>query len=231
MSDQWPPPQPNQQPWEQQPPPYGWQQQTLNPGQFQPQQPLPKKKRNRLWIILGIIGIAIVLFGVLGIFAANFLNSRNATVAQTAARTNTSTKVTQVVQSTISPTATPTETAAQYKPSTTSTTVTNLDKDGTADQGKNVHFIGTILYFLKDSAGVTAGANVTDPGSNFSPAIQITFPHGTDITRLNTGDTLEVWGYDQGVLNATNVFGTPVQVVGVAAIYMTDQTTHYQANT
>ena len=131
------------------------------------------------------------------------------------------------------PTPTPTETAAQieadYKAGTTSTTVTNLDKDGSADQGENVDFTCTIVSFVKDSTGTTAGANVTDAGSYSGSFVQIVFPAGTDITQLNQQDTVAVWGLDMGTLSGTNAFGATVQEVGVTALYMNDQTTNYQA--
>lgn len=118
---------------------------------------------------------------------------------------------------------------AQYKASTASTTVINLDKDGTADQGKEVHFTCTILNFVKDSTGATAGANVTSSGTNYSSVVQILFPDETDITRLNEGDTLEIWGTDEGVFSGTNAFGGTVQEVGIGTKYLTDHTTNYQA--
>jgi len=45
---------------------------------------------------------------------------------------------------------------------------------------------------------------------------------------VNTGDTIEVWGVDQGSFSGTNGFGAPVQEVAIEALYMTDQTTSYQ---
>ena len=105
-------------------------------------------------------------------------------------------------QPTLAPTPkpTPTVSAAQleatYKASTTDTTIATLDKDGNADQGKDVHFTCTILNFVKDSNGNTAGANVDDP--NTSGVVQIAFPTNTDLSQLNTGDILEVWGTDEG---------------------------------
>jgi len=83
------------------------------------------------------------------------------------------------------------------------TNVATMDKDGNSDRGMSVHFTATILNFVKDSNGNTAGANVDDP--NTSGVIQVVFPSGTDLSHLNTEDTLEVWG--------------------VAAVSMTDQTT------
>lgn len=105
------------------------------------------------------------------------------------------------------------------------TTVATLDKDGNSDSGKSVHFTATILNFVKDSNGNTAGANVDDP--NTSGVIQVGFPDGTDLSHLNTGDTLEVWGVDAGTSSGTNAFGATIQEVGVAAASMTDQTTGY----
>ncbi len=117
---------------------------------------------------------------------------------------------------------------ASYKASTTDTTIATLDKDGNADQDKDIHFTCSILNFVKDSNGNTAGANVDDP--NTSGVVQIAFPANTDLSQLNTGDTLEVWGTDEGTQTGQNAFGATIQEVGVLAIYMTDTTTNYQAN-
>jgi hypothetical protein len=112
-----------------------------------------------------------------------------------------------------------------YKASTTPATVTSLDKAGTAGQGAAVSFTCTIGNFVKDSNGLTAGANVNDPSS--SSVIQVAFPTGTDITRLNSGDVLEVWGTDQGTDSGQNGFGVTIQEVVIHAKYLDDTTTGY----
>ena len=61
-----------------------------------------------------------------------------------------------------------------------------------------------------------------------SGIIQVIFPSGTDLSQINTGDTIEVWGVDEGSFSGTNGFGATVQEVAVSAVYMTDQTTTYQ---
>jgi cytoskeletal protein RodZ len=127
------------------------------------------------------------------------------------------------------PTASPAQVEESYKAGTTDTTVSDVDKEGNVDQYKNVHVICTILAFVKDDSGNTAGANVSDP-NDLSSIIQIEFTPGTDITQLNANDTLEVWGLDAGVSSGTNAFGGTVQESAVQAIYMNDQTTGYQAN-
>jgi hypothetical protein len=89
------------------------------------------------------------------------------------------------------------------------TPVAALDKDGSADNGMSVHFTATILGFVKDSSGNTGGANVDD--QNFSGVLQVEFPGGTDLNQLNTGDTLEAWGVDQGVYSGQNAFGATIR--------------------
>jgi hypothetical protein len=117
---------------------------------------------------------------------------------------------------------------AAYKASTTDTTIATLDKDGNADAGKDVHFTATILNFVKDDSGDTAGANVDDP--NTSGVVQIAFPPGTDLSQLNEGDTIEVWGTNGGTATGQNAFGATIQEVVISANYMTDKTTGYQTH-
>ena len=117
-----------------------------------------------------------------------------------------------------------------YKANATNTDVASLDKNGSAGQGTDVHFICTIVRFVKDSTGVTAGANVTDSASSSGSFIQVIFTPSTDITKLNTGDVLEVWGNDQGASSGTNAFGATIQEVVIQAQYMIDQTTVYRVD-
>ncbi|HEY4388025.1 MAG TPA: hypothetical protein VGN34_26555, partial [Ktedonobacteraceae bacterium] len=126
------------------------------------------------------------------------------------------------------PTPNPAQVEAAYKASTTYTTVVNLDKDGTADEGKEVHFISRILIFVKNSSGNTVGANVVAQASYSDSIIQVEFPFGVDLSQLNEDDILEVWGTDTGVFSGSNAFGGIVQAVAINAKYMTDQTTGYQ---
>jgi hypothetical protein len=243
---QWQQPMPPQQEWQSQPqmyPPPQYQQSPQYPPLMPPPPMAPKKpkSRKRLWLIIGLV---VLVFFVIGSFAAQSGNSSQPTTTTTQATQPASTVQhqqpttqlpTPTPRSQPTPTTVPTQTQAQieadYKASTTSTTVTNLDKNGTADQGKDVHFLSKILNFVKDSTGNTAGANVTVPDSYSGSIIQVAFTPGTDITQLNEGDILEVWGTDEGVFSGTNAFGGTVQEVGITALYMFDQTTNYQANT
>ncbi len=123
----------------------------------------------------------------------------------------------------------PTLTFEQFKASAKVSTVENLDKNGNAAKGANVFFTCTISSFVKDDSGNTAGANVRGTDTSSFTFIQIGFPANTDITKLNTGDTLQVWGTDQGVFSGQNALGGTVQEVEVTAAYMTDVTTGYGA--
>ena len=80
--------------------------------------------------------------------------------------------------------------------------------------------------------GNTAGANVesSDTSSFSFTVIQIEFPSGTDVTQLNEGDILEIWGTDEGVFSGQNALGGTVQEVAVNALYMTDTTNGYQTS-
>lgn len=202
-----------------------------------PEPPKPPKKHYKLlrnkwfWIAVGgFVALSVIVSALSGGMTSTTPPTSDATQPAQNTQPVQQAQPTQA-QPTVAPTQVPTVSPAQletvYKASTTSTTVATLDKDGNVDQGKDVHFTATILNFVKDDSGNTAGANVDDP--NTSGVIQVVFPQGTDLSRLNTGDTLEVWGTDAGVSSGPNAFGATVQEVGIAALYMTDQTTGYHA--
>lgn len=126
------------------------------------------------------------------------------------------------------PTQSPAQIEDTYKAQSTNTTVTDIDKVGNNNKGKSLHFTATIGNFVKDSNGNTAGSNVTDVSSNSSSVIQIVFAPGTDITKINQGDTVEVWGLSGGVATEQNAFGGTIQEAWIQVVYLTDQTTGYQ---
>ena len=196
--------------------------QTPVPGTGQPK----KKHGPWFWILIA--------FGILIVFSMCMSISQAAN--QSGSVNNTSASATDTLAPTDTPTDTPVPTLSStqvekvYKASTTSITVDNLDKEGNNDKGKDVHFTCKILKFVKDNSGNTAGANVEAPDSYSTSIIQIAFPSGTDVTKLNEGDILEVWGTDEGVFSGQNAFGGTVQEVGIAAQYMTDNTTNYQTS-
>jgi hypothetical protein len=233
------------QPYYPQPPIY------QQPGYPQQQpvypQPQPKKKRKSIkeqWNsgpagkfgVIATIVIALLVCGTCSgiMHAATSTGNPVATPTQTAAQVvpaNTPVPTTKPAPTAKpKPTQSPAQIEADYKINTTDTDVASLDKDGNADMGNEEHFTCTLVAFVKDSSGTTAGANVTDPGSVSSSFVQIIFTPGTDITQLNTQDTVEVWGTNMGVSSGTNAFGGTVQEVVVQAKYMNDTTTGYKAD-
>jgi hypothetical protein len=199
-----------------QPPPNPYPQSSLLPPL--PQPPPPKKRKPTVFFVVIIVALFVVLgaVGALTAPAPSSQSSNDASTAQATPPTDTPTDT---------PTDIPTMSAQDYKALTTDTTVATLDKDGNADQGKDVHFTCEILDFVKDSNGNTAGANVDDP--NTSGVLQVIFPASTDLSQLNTNDTLEVWGSDDGTSSGQNAYGATIQEVGVTAVSMTDHTTRY----
>jgi hypothetical protein len=197
-----------------------------------------KRKRRRNFIVATVLLAAIVLCIVVA--ANNPAMQSSSSVPPTSVPSDTPTPV-PTVQPTAKPTskptpvptAQPTETFAQqeaaYKAGTTNSTVSDLDKQGNAEQGQDVHFTGKILNFVKDSSGTTAGANVDEPTSVTSSVVQIVLPPGADLIQLNQDDMIEVWGTDEGTVSGTNAFGATIQEVQITAKYMTDQTTNYSS--
>ena len=220
-------PQSGQYPYQQPP-----MQQPMTP--VPPEQPSPKKKHGPVFWVLLVLGILLVVGMCSGIMNAASHPSTNTTANEQATPTEAPT-ATPVPTDTPRPTDTPvpTQSPAQvekaYKALTTSTTVTNLDKDGNGDKGKDVRFTCKISNFVKDDSGNTAGANVDAPDYS-SGVVQISFPDGTDLSKLNEGDILTVWGNDGGVFSGQNAFGGTVQEVGIGTLYLTDQTTNYQTH-
>lgn len=218
---------PQQPIYQQQPPMYP-------PPTYQPpQQPPPSRKR--LWLTIGIV-VAVLLVGgfIIGAIAGTLgLVTTTPSATQPTQQVTMQPVPTQAPTEVPQPTPTvaplPTQSPAQiekaFKSNVMATTIATLDKQGNAYRGQNVYFTCTLSNFVKDSNGYTAGANVTDP--NTSGVVQVLFPTGTDLSKLNTGDTLEVWGIDAGMFSGKNAFGATVQEVGVIAKYMTDQTTGY----
>ncbi len=221
------------------------QQQYQQPPMMPPPTP-PKKKAwyKRPW---GIVLIVFLSLGVCGGISSTFSSANGAKNTATDSVAQAATTVPTTVVHTTQPSAVPThkpkpkptatpaptqsltQIEASYKAKTTDTTVGDIDKQGDAYKGNHVHFTCKILNFVKDDSGTTAGANVDDPNDSTTSVVQITLPIGADLSQLNQGDSVEVWGDDGGTVSGTNAFGATIQEVVVVSLYMTDQTTGYQS--
>jgi hypothetical protein len=232
---QYPPQQPYpqypQQPYGQYDPTYASQQPPMLPPM---PPPAPPKKRVNKWFAIGCGGLLVLAVAICAISAA----ANNSATANTTSTTPQATTVSDQSAPTDTPVPTdtpmPTPSAKQveqvYKATTMNTTVDNIDKQGNNYKDKDLHFTCKILKFVKDDSGNTAGANVESPDTYSGSVVQIGFPSNTDLNKLNEGDTIEVWGSDQGVFSGQNALGGTVQEVAISAQYLTDQTTGYRDN-
>jgi len=188
-----------------------------------------------------VVALIVAIVGIAAVVGLSMSDGQPASQPQATTAPDTgatamagNTPVTSQPTQAVQPTTAPAQSAAQiesaYKASTTDTTVSGVDKNGSSWTGKDVHFTAVISGLVKDDSGNTAGANVSDPANEFGHDIQVGFPAGTDINKLNQGDTIEVWGIDGGTQSGANAFGATVQEVVVGASYLTDTTTGYQDN-
>ena len=188
---------------------------------------------------LSILAAAFVIFLLMG-SAIGSAGGTNAGVSSNPATTNeTSGHTTDTAQSTgtaqpttpPAPTATsaPQESAAQYKASATSVSVSDVSKNPNGYKGQTVEFTAVIANFVQDSSGNTAGANVDDP-NDYSSVIQIAFTPSFDISKVNKGDTIEVWGQGLGSFSGTNAYGATITEGAVQEVYLVDSTTGYKDN-
>ena len=200
-----------------------------------PQPPqMPRGSRKRFWLFMGIIAIGLAV-GIGGSSIIWSLIKQPVTLPatqptqQVTAQPAPTLAPTEAPQPTVTvapqPTLSPAQLEKKFKSMTLDTTVAALDKEGNSYKEKYVHFTCTLSSFVRDSNGYTVGANVSDPKSY--DVIQVVFRDGTDLEKLNKGDTLEVWGVDGGIYSGKNAFGVTVQEVVIGAMYITDQTSGY----
>jgi ribose 5-phosphate isomerase RpiB len=90
-----------------------------------------------------------------------------------------------------------------------------------------VTFTATIDDFLQNSSGETAAMNVTDPNDPTS-VLYVQLSLWADVTQMNKGDTVVIWGTGEGTVSGKNGFGGSIQEAAVQENYLTDTTTGYQ---
>ena len=168
------------------------------------------KNQNRFTISvisLGII-IAIVLVSILS--------------SHTSQKKNLSEAVT------ITPTPTPIIDEYDFKKTSFSTTVEQVNNEGNKYKGDRITFDGEIDNFALGTDGKTAGANVSDPYNQSDlSVVQLAFPSGTNTTKLSNNDTLTIWGYDEGSFPGRSNDGTTINETLIQVVYMNDLTSNY----
>jgi cytoskeletal protein RodZ len=194
--------------------------------------PSKKESTKSTLIGCGCLLLLIILIIIIIVIASHIgnkgnTNSKKPDAYSKASATTTTVTSTPTPTPTPTPTLTPTESGAQsesdFKASSDDTTVANLVKLGSGNLYAHVHFTCVIDQFVQDSSGETVGANVVDP-NDYSSVIQVQFPGDTFLSEVNKGDTLEVWGVDDGESTGTNAYGATIQEVMIFGRYMNDIT-------
>ena len=141
---------------------------------------------------------------------------------------------------TAKPTAAPTlppTTAAQgqaaivgaYEATATKVTVSQLGNSPSTYNGTTVTFDAVIYNFLQDSSGSTTAMNVYDPSDPTSFAYIQLSPFA-DVTQMNKGDTITIWGDGAGDVTTQNAYGGTIHETAVTETYLADTTTGYADN-
>lgn len=213
--------------------------------------------RKKILMVFGGIALAsFVLIGILGDKKANDDVSKSVTaptpttiaelakVEVTSVPTNVPATVISLSPSekplpTIKPTSTtkptPTLTESQiidksmadYAKDATAVTVKDIDKTPNSYLMKKIVFKCKVLGFAKDKSGDIGGINCSDP-SNYSAIIQLGTVSLFDFTRINEGDTLQIYGLGYGSATGTNAFGAEISMGIVNVVYLKDLTTGYK---
>ncbi|MGD0880504.1 MAG: hypothetical protein ABSB09_02900 [Acidimicrobiales bacterium] len=203
------------------------------PSSSAPTQAIPqgtaKAKRSRfsrrqwyaIWAAAIVIGTIIALAAGGGSKPASTASSGTTTTTTAAPSSSTAAE-----PSTTTTTLSQAQIVQQYENGATAATISQLSNDPSNYNGETVIFTGTIDKFLQDSSGNTAAMNVADPNNPLAVAY-VQLSSTADVTQMNTGDTVEIWGDGQGNVSGKNAFGGTVSQCAVTETYLTDQTTGY----
>ena len=192
------------------------------PPQQYVQPPTPPTRRRLSGKAIAGIGclslvICACLIAVIG-SAINGGSSRSASEISNSSATSTSE---------LRATPAPTESAAQYRSAAKKVSVTDISKEPNSYTGKSVTFVGVLAYFIPDSNGNNAYADVVDP-NDYSTDIVIQFSSTISLKHLNKGDTITVWGQGAGSQQFTTVGGGAKFIGVVQELYLHDATSGYK---
>jgi hypothetical protein len=103
-------------------------------------------------------------------------------------------------------------------------TVSDIAKVPSAYENKKVTFTCDVLSFPKDENGNAAGINCSDP-NDYSSLVQVQMGAFDQTVKINTNDTVVVYGMGQGAAQGTNAFGGAVTEALVLELHLKDLTT------
>ena len=208
-----------------------------------PPPPLLKKKRPwylKTWVLVAA-GIFVLLVVVVSLSSPSKSTHKSPGVQTTQATTTPTTKPSATPKPTAKPTATPKATAtpkpkatptpqativANYEGSCTAVAISQLVNSPSTYDGTSVTFQATIVNFLQDSSGNTTAMNVSDP-NDITSVLYVQLSLYADVTQMNKGDTITIWGDAAGTISAKNAYGGTINESAAVEVYLTDTTTGY----
>jgi hypothetical protein len=156
-----------------------------------------------------------------------------ATAAPTAAPTAVPTAAPTAAPTAVPTAAPPAESQAQivadFEATAQAVAVSKLVNSPSTYNGSTVSFTATIVNFLQDSSGNTTAMNVSDP-TDFSSLVYVQLSSTADVTKMNKGDTIKIWGDGSGTVSGTNAYGGSINESAVTEVYTQDITSGYLDN-
>ena len=105
-------------------------------------------------------------------------------------------------------------------------TVAELAKIPSSFQDKKITFTCDVRSFPKDENGNAAGVNCSDP-NDYTALVQVRMAAFDETVKINTNDTVVVYGFGQGAAQGKNAFGADVTEAEVLELHLNDLTTGY----
>jgi hypothetical protein len=117
---------------------------------------------------------------------------------------------------------------SDYESSAKSVTIANLVKAPNAyGFGQTFEFAGIVANFLQDSSGNTTAMTISDP-NDLTSFIYVQISPTCDVTKINKGDKVTIWGDGNGMVTGKNAFGTTVNEFSIIETYLADNATGYK---
>jgi hypothetical protein len=184
-------------------------------------------------MIIGFIGVIILLIFIFGAIQAgnNKAGSNSPSPTTVAQAIDTPAPTEALTTPKPTPTFTPTPTEMQYDSNgfpedAARITVSELAKIPSSYQDKKITFTCDVVSFPKDENGNAAGVNCSDP-NDYSAIVQVRMAAFDQTVKVNTNDTVVVYGIGQGAAQGTNAFGADVTEAEVLELHLKDLTTGY----
>lgn len=179
-------------------------------------------KKKKIGLVAGLSIVIIILVGCI-IFVIWLVSSIGKAVSSSITSSTADSPIAKPVPT---PTPNPEKIKADFKASATQITVSEIAKDPNYWKQLPITFNAKIINFVQDSQGNTVAANVSDP-NDYSSIIQLQFSILLDISQVNKGDLVTVWGMGLGSFSGQNSYGASINEGAAKESYLKDLTNGY----